>query len=308
MLDQLIKKCANRTRRHTEHFATPLHFAFSKFGLSEHATLRSFPSGTGTMIEAFNDKEIDVGIGLTEAWVAGLGKRVADEKGERPVQTYHITGKYTTSPLLWALSTGGQRKDINNVNELRGKKVGISRYGSGSHIMSFVLADQQGWLDESGKAPFEFVVCGPFAPLREAVNSGKADFFMWEHFTSKKFFDNGELKRIGEIPTPWDGWHIASHGTHADERVVDTLLPALQKGVEHFENNKEDAVELISTTMEYSREDAEEWYKTVSFPQQPGSLDEGMIKKTFDMLKKAGVLSDQAPEWSTYASEGNVKK
>jgi len=254
------------------------------------------------MIEAFNNNEIDVGIGLTEAWVAGLGKRFADEKGERPIQTYHITGKYTTSPLLWALSTGGKRTDIKSVQELKRKKVGISRYGSGSHIMSYVLADQQGWLEE-GKAPFEFVVCGPFAPLREAVNSGKADFFMWEHFTSKKFYDNGELKRIGEIPTPWDGWHIAAHGVHADPRIINTLLPALEKGVEHFEKYKEEAVELISTTMDYSKEDAEEWYKTVSFPKQPGTIDEAMIKKTFDLLKKAGVLNDKSPEWSTYFSE-----
>ena len=63
--------------------------------------------------------------------------------------------------------------------------------------MSIVLAQNRGWL-EPGKPAFENVVCGPFKPLREAVRSGGADFFMWEHFTTKKFWDNGELKRIGE--------------------------------------------------------------------------------------------------------------
>lgn len=46
--------------------------------------------------------------------------------------------------------------------------------------MSFVLADQQGWLNEA-KAPFDVEVVGDFAALRAGVNEQKkADFFMWE--------------------------------------------------------------------------------------------------------------------------------
>ncbi|KAJ3046526.1 hypothetical protein HK102_013145, partial [Quaeritorhiza haematococci] len=33
--------------------------------------------------------------------------------------------------------------------ELKGKRIGISRFGSGSHIIPFVLADRMGWLKES---------------------------------------------------------------------------------------------------------------------------------------------------------------
>lgn len=46
--------------------------------------------------------------------------------------------------------------------------------------MSFVLADQQGWLKDS-KAPFDVKVVGDFAALRAGVNEkASADFFMWE--------------------------------------------------------------------------------------------------------------------------------
>lgn len=111
-----------------EHFSTPIHFAYSKFGLSDHATLQAYPSGTGTMIEAFEKDEIDVGIGLTEGWVAGLCKKGSAAASNKP-RPYHITGAYTDSPLRWALNTGGTRQDVHNVEDLKGKKVGISRYG-----------------------------------------------------------------------------------------------------------------------------------------------------------------------------------
>ena len=58
-----------------EHFSTPLHFATSRFGLD--ASLIPFPSGTGHMITALRGGEIDVGIGLTEGWIAGLGPKTA---------------------------------------------------------------------------------------------------------------------------------------------------------------------------------------------------------------------------------------
>ena len=75
-----------------EHFSTPLHFAQTHFGLS--AQLIPFPSGTGHMITALRAGEVDVGIGLTEGWVAGLGKKDMDGDGG-----YRIVGTYVETPL-----------------------------------------------------------------------------------------------------------------------------------------------------------------------------------------------------------------
>ena len=75
-----------------EHFSTPLHFAQKHFDLS--ATLKPFPSGSGHMITALRAGEIDVAIGLTEAWVAGLGKEDAPGDGG-----YRIVGTYVETPL-----------------------------------------------------------------------------------------------------------------------------------------------------------------------------------------------------------------
>jgi hypothetical protein len=75
-----------------EHFSTPLYFAEKHFGLD--AELLPFPSGTGHMITSLRTGEIDVGVGLTEGWVAGLGKDGVEEDGG-----YRIVGTYVETPL-----------------------------------------------------------------------------------------------------------------------------------------------------------------------------------------------------------------
>lgn len=75
-----------------EHFSTPLHFAQKHFGLE--AQLIAFPSGTGHMITSLRSGEIDVGIGLTEGWVAGLGASGVEGDGG-----YKIVGTYVETPL-----------------------------------------------------------------------------------------------------------------------------------------------------------------------------------------------------------------
>ncbi len=75
-----------------EHFSTPLHFAEKHFGLA--AELIPFPSGTGHMVTSLRAGEIDVGIGLTEGWVAGLGKEDVEGDGG-----YRIVGTYVETPL-----------------------------------------------------------------------------------------------------------------------------------------------------------------------------------------------------------------
>jgi hypothetical protein len=77
-----------------EHFSTPIHFAKKHYGLD--AELIPFPSGTGHMITALRSGEIDVGIGLTEGWVAALGK--SQESGDAD-GGYRLVGTYVETPL-----------------------------------------------------------------------------------------------------------------------------------------------------------------------------------------------------------------
>jgi ABC-type nitrate/sulfonate/bicarbonate transport system substrate-binding protein len=256
------------------------------------------------MVTALQAGEIDIGVGLTEGWIAALGKAQAAKEDAG----FRVVGTYVETPLCWAISTGARREELTGVKDLKGKKVGVSRIGSGSYVMSFVLADQQGWLDTtSSSPPFPVEPLNTFANLREGVNNGTADFFMWEHFTSKRYYDNGEIKRIGEIYTPWSSWKIvastdllhpknwssapnASKPPLKDE--LEDVLSKINKGVKHFEENQEEAVQYISTKLDYSEEDAREWLKTVRFAQDVRGVDAEVVDKTVGILQKAGVLGE----------------
>jgi predicted solute-binding protein len=156
--------------------------------------------------------------------------------------------------------------------------------------MSYVLADQHGWLKQNGStAPFEVVVAGNFESLRTAVRSKSAEFFMWEHFTTKHYWDNGELKRIGEIYTPWPSWMITARKTVTPELAE--LLAKISQGVQYYLEHPDEAVDYISTSMQYSEADAKEWMKTVSFAEKVDRVDSAVVRDTVASLQKAGVLN-----------------
>lgn len=278
-----------------EHFSTPLFFAINH-GLFDGIKIELTPviEGTGRLIALLNSDSVDIAIGLTEAFVADIAKGRQEEK-------YKIVDTYVKSPLCWAISTGIDRKDIQSADDLKGKKIGVSRIGSGSYVMSFVLAHQRNF-----PQPFysEFPILSNFKNLRDSVNLkfkegddlSNSDAFMWEHFTSKKYYDNKEIKRIGEIYTPWPSWVItATNKTLENPDVIKKFISGLNKGIAHFEKNKEEAVEFISENLDYSKEDAREWLKTVKFNEEIGvaPIDwDNLIHKTSALLKLAGVLQD----------------
>lgn len=80
------------------------------------------------MIASLRADEIDIGIGLTEGWVAGLGKAVSKEDDGKVDGGYRILGTYVDTPLCWAISTGRDR-ELNDMDALKGGKVGVSRIG-----------------------------------------------------------------------------------------------------------------------------------------------------------------------------------
>ena len=79
------------------------------------------------MITSIQAGEIDIGIGLTEGWVAGLGKAAAEKR--EGGAGYRLAGTYVETPLRWAISTGAAREDVTAVAGLKGRKMGVSRIG-----------------------------------------------------------------------------------------------------------------------------------------------------------------------------------
>lgn len=174
-----------------EHFNIPWYMATEQGLWAKHgAPTVEFcvcKGGTGAMLAGLRDKSYDVIIALTECLITEIEK--AD--GVR------LVSNYVDSPLVWGVSVG-HASAISSLDELDGANFAVSRKGSGSHVMAYVMAQQRGWTK-----PLDFTVCGDFETMRAKVNSGECQALMWERFTTKPFVDNGELKAIDGVPTPW---------------------------------------------------------------------------------------------------------
>lgn len=265
-----------------EHFSTPMFLALKK-GWLEGVEFKPFPSGSGHLIQCLTNGEIDIAVGLTEAFVRAIAA------GN---EAYKIVGCYVQSPLRWAISTGAHRDDLPDGVNLEGKKCGVSRIGSGSDVMARVLA-----LKRKYGQSFEFVVNHTFAQLRDGVNhtgdAKECDFFMWEHFTTKKYWDLGEIKRIGEIFTPWPSWVVTARSEILSSESVKNFIDGITKGIQYFNENPEEAIEWITSNLDYGEEDARAWLSTVKFGD-PHHIDPEIISETVKVLKIAANLPEDA--------------
>ncbi|KAI8374717.1 uncharacterized protein BYT42DRAFT_499263 [Radiomyces spectabilis] len=231
------------------------------------------------MTQKLQDKQLDLAIALTEGLVAGINK------GQ---DWYKIVGTYVDSPLCWAISTGKQSKH-SSIDSLHKSNVGISRLGSGSHIMAYVLADQQGWHSEE---PFTFNVLNNFKAMRDAVNDGSSDVFMWETFTTKPYHDSGEVMRIGQITPPWPAFMFAAHTDLLKQpETIQSALQAIQKATELFMQQKDDeSIQRVMDILDYTEEDVRSWFKIVHYAPDHLSISQRALEVTTSTLLKAKVI------------------
>lgn len=95
------------------------------------------------MITSLRENEIDLAIGLTEGWIAGLvGMQQQQQQRQEKTATttatssggavdggYKVVGHWVDTPLRWAVVTGRNREDVKTVEDLKGRRVGVSRMG-----------------------------------------------------------------------------------------------------------------------------------------------------------------------------------
>ena len=181
-----------------EHFNLPWHLA-----LEEGAFIRrgidlvwtDVPEGTGKMAGMLDSGETDLAVILTEGLVRSVSA------GTPAV----IVQEYIASPLLWGIHVA-HTSPYRGEEALKGKTVAISRYGSGSHLMAYVHAQEKKW----PLADLAFEVVHTLEGAVEALTAGNADYFMWERFTTQPLVDQGVFRRVGVCPTPWPCFVIAS--------------------------------------------------------------------------------------------------
>ena len=181
-----------------EHFNLPWHMAIEEGGFEERGIdleWMEVPEGTGKMCQMLEDRETDLAIILTE----GIIKSIV---AGNPVK---IVQGYIASPLLWGIHVGAH-STYRSIPDLKSTKTAISRVGSGSHLMAYVNAQKEGWDTDT----LQFEIIDNLDGAVRALTDGTADYFMWEHFTTKPLVDNGSFRRLGDCPTPWPCFVVAA--------------------------------------------------------------------------------------------------
>eukprot|EP00049_Salpingoeca_infusionum_P016156 m.326818 g.326818 ORF g.326818 m.326818 type:complete len:605 (-) comp16022_c1_seq18:6653-8467(-) len=263
-----------------EHFNLPWHLAqerglFDKYGVK--VEFREQKLGTGAMINGAKTGELDVIVALTE----GLVKDIASGSNLR------LLGTYVGSPLCWAISTGTRSK-IQTAEDLRGGTFAISRPGSGSNLMAYVLAMERGWNPETD---VKFETKGNITQLCEGVNDLSTDAFLWETFTTKPYHDDGTVRRVGDVTTPWPCFMLAATtdvlGTKLDQIRRATL--AVHEAAQMFHEEQDTMPSLIAERYGLRLEDATQWYSQVSIVAER-YISPAALSKTIAILQTCGQL------------------
>lgn len=202
-----------------EHFNLPWHMAIEEGAFQDRGIQLEWtevPEGTGRMCDMLRNDKTDLAIILTE----GIVKDIVAGNPSKIIQTY------VESPLIWGVHVATESK-FQTISDLENGKAAISRFGSGSHLMSYVNASSQNW----NLKQLKFEIVNNLQGGIDALTNGAADYFLWERFTTKPLVDAGIFRRVGDCPTPWPCFVIA---------ISDTFLknhPSIAKHILEIINN-----------------------------------------------------------------------
>ena len=263
-----------------EHFNMPWQLLLQSPKLSKKgitASWKDFSGGTGAMVEALNNDTVDIAMLLTEGAVKGI------DNGGR----YRIVSFYVDSPLIWGIHIPGN-SPYHHIDEVKGKTYAISRYGSGSHLMSFVDAQIRGW----GTEELKFMPVSTLDGAREAFKENRADIFYWEKFTTKKYVDNGEFRRVGERPTPYACFVICVTEKALKEKptAVYKIIKAVFKVSKKLYKNPQRAA-LIASYYQLNEKDVEDWLSSIRWTTK-FNLDKKNLKKAIKTLASLNLIQD----------------
>src|SRR5690606_15160858 len=144
------------------------------------------PEGTGKMCEMLRNNETDLAVILTE----GIIKDIANGNESVILQTF------VQSPLQWGIHVHAE-SPYQHITDLFCKTAAISRYGSGSELMTYVNASNQ----QSAIDSVKFEVVHTIDGAVEALSNYKADYSMCDRFMTQFIVDQGVFRSVDVCPT-----------------------------------------------------------------------------------------------------------
>jgi ABC-type nitrate/sulfonate/bicarbonate transport system substrate-binding protein len=246
-----------------EHFNLPWHLSIEngEFQANEiDLQWTDVPEGTGKLCQMLRNGETDIAVILTE----GIIKDIIAGNQSKIVQIYVET------PLIWGIHVAANSK-FKTLSDLENTKVAISRLGSGSQLMSYVNANNQGWKTEN----LQFEIINTIDGAVEALTKGTADYFMWERFMTKPLVDKGIFRRIGDCPTPWPCFVIAVRNEILEKypEIVTEILEIINSKTSNFKEIP-NINSILANKYHQKLEDIQEWLSLTKWSQKQLSEEE----------------------------------
>jgi sulfonate transport system substrate-binding protein len=230
------------------------------------------------MCKALREKEIDMAVILTE----GIVRDIVNGNDCKIVQVF------VKSPLIWGIHVA-ESATYKKINDLKGTHAAISRYGSGSHLMAYVNAENNGWNIEKD---LRFTVIKNLEGAIESLPNGEGDYFMWEKFMTKPYVDNGTFRIVGECPTPWPCFVIAVRNEvlEKDEKSIKRIIEIINNSTSNFKE-----IPFIDTMIAnrygIKLEDVREWLSLTEWSQK--QLSEKELENIQNQLLKLDLIKNK---------------
>jgi ABC-type nitrate/sulfonate/bicarbonate transport system substrate-binding protein len=264
-----------------EHFNLPWHLCIDNGDFaSENIDLQwtNVPEGTGKMCQMLRTGETDIAVILTE----GIVKDIVEGNQSKIVQVY------VQSPLVWGIHVAEKSK-YKSLADLENTKAAISRFGSGSQLMAYVNAGNQGWNTDN----LQFEIVNTIEGAVKALTDGTADYFMWEHFMTKPLVDQGIFRRIDDCPTPWPCFVIAVREelleNHPDS--INTILKIINNKTKIFKKIT-DIDQHLSAKYNLKVADVQHWLAATEWSQKP--LSKEMLNKVQNQLFQLKIIDKKS--------------
>jgi ABC-type nitrate/sulfonate/bicarbonate transport system substrate-binding protein len=230
------------------------------------------------MCQMLRNGETDIAVILTE----GIVKDIVSGNPSKIVQVY------VESPLIWGIHVAA-KSSYKTLNDLENTKAAISRLGSGSQLMAYVNANNQGWKTDN----LQFEIVNTIDGAVEALTNGTADYFMWERFMTKPLVDNGIFRRIADCPTPWPCFVIAVRDEilEKEPKIISKILKIINNKTSEFKNIP-NIDQTLSDTFRQKKEDIQEWLSITEWSQN--DLDEKVLNKIQNQLFELGIIDKKS--------------
>lgn len=260
-----------------EHFNLPWMLAieegaFERFGTDVEWVEQ--PGGTGEIMRSLADGTIDMGTPLTEGAVTSLAEG-------NPAR---IVAPWVESPLLWGVHVAAA-SDVSSLADVADGRFAISRFGSGSELMSRVLAENNQWPIDDDR----FVVVGDLDGALTALPAGDAEIFLWNKSMTQPHVDAGTLRRIDILPTPWPSFAmVAGPGMQPVPAFSSRLLidVALARAAQLVDDPN--AADLVADRFGLARADAVGWLDHVRWASPGARPDLAMLGEVADRMRRLG--------------------